>query len=99
MHWSSLLRRGKEVLNAAKPIVPTLVTSHFQVFYSYLLIFLISGVFDIVTICLTESPWMFGSNAFSNSDKHYDCEGQSNGGWWLPGRGYLQGNIAVMNSL
>ncbi|KAK9270989.1 hypothetical protein L1049_026577 [Liquidambar formosana] len=24
MHWSSLLRRGKEVLNVAKPIVPTL---------------------------------------------------------------------------
>ncbi|KAL8514090.1 hypothetical protein ACS0TY_013271 [Phlomoides rotata] len=24
MHWNSLLRRGKEVLNAAKPIVPTL---------------------------------------------------------------------------
>ncbi|XP_004500612.1 uncharacterized WD repeat-containing protein C2A9.03 isoform X2 [Cicer arietinum] len=24
MHWSSLLRRGKEVLNAAKPIIPTL---------------------------------------------------------------------------
>lgn len=25
MHWSSLLRRGKEVLNVAKPIVPTIV--------------------------------------------------------------------------
>uniref|UniRef100_A0A5B7B521 Uncharacterized protein n=1 Tax=Davidia involucrata TaxID=16924 RepID=A0A5B7B521_DAVIN len=24
MHWSALLRRGKEVLNAAKPIVPTM---------------------------------------------------------------------------
>ncbi|EYU36519.1 hypothetical protein MIMGU_mgv1a006265mg [Erythranthe guttata] len=24
MHWSSLLRRGKEVLNVAKPIIPTL---------------------------------------------------------------------------
>ncbi|XP_010521195.1 PREDICTED: uncharacterized WD repeat-containing protein C2A9.03 isoform X1 [Tarenaya hassleriana] len=24
MHWSSLLRRGKEVLNVAKPVVPTL---------------------------------------------------------------------------
>ncbi|KAL3619720.1 hypothetical protein CASFOL_034632 [Castilleja foliolosa] len=24
MHWSSLLRKGKEVLNAAKPVVPTL---------------------------------------------------------------------------
>ena len=29
MHWSSLLRRGKEVLNVAKPIVPTLVISDF----------------------------------------------------------------------
>lgn len=27
MHWSSMLRRGKEVLNVAKPIVPTLVSS------------------------------------------------------------------------
>ncbi|TXG52837.1 hypothetical protein EZV62_022006 [Acer yangbiense] len=27
MHWSSLLRRGKEVLNVAKPIVPTLKSS------------------------------------------------------------------------
>lgn len=25
MHWSSILRRGKEVVNVAKPIVPTLV--------------------------------------------------------------------------
>lgn len=25
MHWSSLLRRSKEVLNVAAPIVPTLV--------------------------------------------------------------------------
>lgn len=31
MHWSSLLRRGKEVLNVAKPIVPTLVIG--QLFY------------------------------------------------------------------
>lgn len=29
MHWSSLLTRGKEVLNVAKPIVPTLVISDF----------------------------------------------------------------------
>lgn len=28
MHWSSLLRRGKEVLNVAKPLVPTLVSGH-----------------------------------------------------------------------
>lgn len=28
MHWSSLLRRGEEVLNVAKPIVPTIVRSH-----------------------------------------------------------------------
>lgn len=28
MHWSALLRRGKEVLNVAKPIIPTLVRSH-----------------------------------------------------------------------
>lgn len=27
MHWSSLLRRGKEVLNVAKPIEPTQVSS------------------------------------------------------------------------
>lgn len=28
MHWSSLLRRGKEVLNVAKQIVPTMVCVH-----------------------------------------------------------------------
>lgn len=30
MHWSALLRRGKEVLNVAKPIIPTLVRSPTQ---------------------------------------------------------------------
>lgn len=28
MHWNSLLRRGTEVLNVAKPIVPTEVFKH-----------------------------------------------------------------------
>ena len=27
MHWSSLLKRGKEVINVAMPVLPTLVSN------------------------------------------------------------------------
>lgn len=70
MHWSSLLRRGEEVLNVARPLVPTMVSSAFCLPFVYLNDFWQSRINSLVC---AEIPWISISNTFPSADQHYGC--------------------------
>lgn len=96
MHWSSLLHKAKEVLNVYRPIQSTLVSSFILIFYP-----VVTSYYDMFWqrsgLSTEVSSWISGSNHVKGLYKHYGCEGQSNGGWWLPGRTYLQGSNTVIH--
>lgn len=88
MHWSSLLRRGKEVLNVVGQIVPAKVVflaSEFILCSCWL------AVISVGYLLLTEAPWFLSTITIKGTDKYDGCKGQLNGSWWFSRRAYLQG--------
>ena len=77
MHWSSLIRRGKEVLNVARPIVPALVSR--DIFITVLLSphlldkILQSKAFLTWLKHSAETPWLNGTDTLSSANKHHGC--------------------------